>query len=115
VLREHDEEHTAIKKIPVLCEKNVLDDLEPGVDRPVEGRGGGAGVCEGGLPGHHPRCLANRSGQRSTNHSQFLVNIFLLLISIFIFSGSARVHNGHTNFSAAHFLFLQFDYSLNSI
>ncbi len=72
----------------MLCEKNVLCDLEPGVDRPVDERGGGAGVCEGGLPGHHPRGLANRPGQRSTNHSQNLVYIFPLLISIIIiFSG----------------------------
>ncbi len=59
-------------------------DLEPGVDRPVDERGGGAGVREGGLPGHHPGGLANRPGQRSTNHSQNLVYIFPLLISIII-------------------------------
>ncbi len=68
----------------MLCEKNVLVDLDPGVDRPVEGRGG-AGVREGGLPGHHPGGLANRPGQHYTNLNKFLVNIFPVFFGFYSF------------------------------
>ncbi len=116
MLREQDEEHKAIKKIPVLCEKNVLGDLDPGVDRPVDEWGGGAGVREGGLPGHNPGGLANRPGQHSTNHSKFLVNIFPVFFG-FILSGSDRVNNRLIFNLPRIFIFFSyfFVYTLNSI
>jgi hypothetical protein len=87
-----------VTKVPVLCEKNVLGDLEPAFDRPVDERGGGAGMREGGLPGHHPGGLASRPGQRSTNHSQNLVYIFPFLFQLLLFfsrirSGSYQAYN----------------------
>jgi hypothetical protein len=96
----------------VLCEKNVLDDLEPDVDRPVEGRGG-AGVCEGGLSGHYPGGLANRPGQHSTNHSQNLVYIFPVFFKFLFFPRSDRVNNRHTITLLRIFIFFSYFFCLH--